>query len=136
MASRTRYPGNDWRRARVSPHFRLGEFIRDQDHAPSRAVFEDVRRFAHSHLEPLRKRFGPATIISGHRTVAHNEQVGGAPHSFHVWERHPGVIAVDVIFKRGTAAQWYATASDKLHGGVGKYTTHLHVDNRPFQARW
>lgn len=135
--SRAAYPGNDWRRYKVSTHFRLGEFINDQQEAPSRLRMETVRTFARTVLEPLRKLYGPAYIVSGHRTVAHNEAVGGARNSWHVWEKHPGEIAVDVVFARGRPEQWFESASRMFsQGGVGKYSTHLHVDNRRVRARW
>lgn len=137
MAS-SRYPPTRgrWQDYKVSSHFTLGEFIRDDDLVPSAARMRMVRTFARKYLEPLRRVYGAGYIVSGHRTPVRNREVGGAQHSWHVWEWHPGEMAVDVVFERGTPREWYATA-DQLHpGGLGVYTTHIHIDNRSYRARW
>jgi uncharacterized protein YcbK (DUF882 family) len=134
--NRQAYPGESWRRYRVTPHFRMGEFANDQVAAPTHATMLACRQLALGTLEPLRKRFGACTIISGHRSPAHNAQVGGAARSWHVWEWHPGEIGVDVVFRRGTPAQWADAAAHTEAGGIGRYSGHLHVDSRQARTVW
>lgn len=125
------YHRSHWRAYQVSPHFRLGEFIRDTREPPSTATVDMVADFATDILEPLRGRYGACIIVSGHRTPARNRQVGGAPRSWHVWEWHPGEMAVDVTFRRSTPVVWAHAAMDGLAGGIGTYRSHLHLDSGP-----
>ena len=41
-------------------------------------------------LEPMRKKYGRVTIVSGYRTRSHNRRVGGASNSFHLYAMHDG----------------------------------------------
>lgn len=86
-------------------------------------------------LDPLRATFGPCTVHSGKRSPQHNADVGGAPESRHVYSRRPLEAAGDVSFARGSPAQWAGAARVLARrygrGGVGKYTTHVHVDVGP-----
>src|SRR4051794_26311569 len=96
------------RSARPSTHFRWSEFrCHDGTPAPGFA-HDDLRRLCRRYLEPLRRRYGPVWIISGYRTPEHNERVGGAPQSYHVYrEARPGTAA-DVTAARGSPADWFA----------------------------
>lgn len=134
--NRQRYPGADWRGYRLTPHFMLGELVRDQVEPPAEVVMVMCRRFCLRILEPLRHRFGRCVVISGHRTPARNRQVGGAPNSWHVWEWHVPELAVDVAFQRGTPSLWGAAAGHTPAGGIGVYARHLHVDSRKQRTRW
>lgn len=134
--NRRSYPGDDWRSYMVTPHFRLGEFIRDQAEAPPKRVMLMCRAFSIRVLEPLRGLYGPGVIVSGHRTPAHNAHVGGAVMSWHVWEWHPGELAVDVVFRRGNPHLWSQAAEETTAGGIGIYRTHIHLDSRPDRVRW
>src|SRR4051794_22518974 len=128
---RRAYRTEDWQHYRVSAHFRLGEFIRDQTEAPPRATVDMVAHFAERVLEPLRQKFGRCIIVSGHRSPIRNREVGGAPHSWHVWEWHPGEMGVDVIFARATPPIWAEEASQGHAGGIGTYRSHVHLDSGP-----
>lgn len=129
--TRKKYRTEDWQHYRVSPHFRLGEFIRDQSEAPSAKTVDMVADFATRILEPLRLRYGRCVIVSGHRSPVRNREVGGAPHSWHVWEWHPGEMAVDVTFARATPPLWAERAALGHAGGIGTYRSHVHLDNGP-----
>jgi zinc D-Ala-D-Ala carboxypeptidase len=100
---------------------------------PSRMA---VTALCEAYLDPLRKRFGVTRIVSGCRSPGHNRAVGGAPNSMHMYGAHPGVAAADVVCARGRPADWYAFLEELRPGGLGLYTGHVHVDNRPGRARW
>ena len=126
----------------ITPHFRLAEFNCHDGTPVPIAAHAALKELCELYLEPLRSRFGACTVISGYRHKAYNRRIGGAPRSQHVYELHPGSVAADVRFARGTPQEWY-DAADKLalaigHGGVGKYldSAFIHVDSRPGQARW
>lgn len=125
------------RRTRLSPNFKLSEF--DQ-HAPHVAVptymYRPLQKLCTELLEPLRKRYGPVHILSGYRTRAHNDDVGGARHSFHLYADRRTAPAADIVCERGTPAEWFHFLDDRGAGGLGIYTTHVHVDQRVARARW
>jgi uncharacterized protein YcbK (DUF882 family) len=94
-------------------------------------------------LEPMRKKYGRCTVHSGYRTRAHNARVGGEPNSFHIYTMHDGNDqAVDVSFARGNASDWHRTAnwlrSRKRNGrgGLGRYSSFVHIDLRDYKADW
>jgi hypothetical protein len=73
--------------ARPSTHFRWSEFrCHDGTSAPGHS-HPDLRELCVRYLEPLRRRYGVVWIISGYRTPEHNERVGGAPSSYHVYRK-------------------------------------------------
>ena len=126
----------------LSPHFHVDEF-RCKDRRRTRvppAALPALRRLCRQVLEPLRAKFGPAVVLSGYRTRAHNRAVSGATQSQHIYDDTPGSVAADVTFRRGTPKQWAAEANRILgrSGGVGRYDVEdfVHVDNRAEKARW
>jgi hypothetical protein len=125
---------------RLTPHFRLSEFhCNDPQRTPVPAIgVPPLRRLARDVLEPMRAKFGVCTVWSGFRTDRRNAEVGGAPSSWHQYHRHGGLgVASDVTFARGTPREWANEAERLLpNGGVGRYPTFVHVDNRPTRARW
>jgi uncharacterized protein YcbK (DUF882 family) len=131
--------GHDPERAltyRLSAHFRLSEFrCADGTPAPAHAV-DELELLCRRFLEPLRAAHGVVTVLSGYRTPRHNAAVGGAPRSFHVYLRNRRGVAADVRCARGAAADWYRTLQALNPGGLGSYSTHVHVDTRAGHARW
>lgn len=126
-----KYRTEGWQHYKVSTHFTLGEFIRDQREAPAASEVKRIAHFAGTVLEPLRERYGRCLIVSGKRSPTRNREVGGAPRSWHVWEFHEGGLAVDVVFARATPPIWAEAASKGRAGGIGTYRAHLHLDNGP-----
>ena len=122
---------------KLSAHFDLSEFHSKDGQEVPQAAYGELRDLCRRFLEPLRRRFGPTTILSGYRSPRHNEAVGGAPRSFHRYDivGRQGVAA-DVHCARGTAAQWSAFLEEKSPGGLGKYPGFVHVDTRFGRARW
>lgn len=111
----------------LSPHFSRHEF-RSRDGAPLPDLEVVLQLVAH--LEVLRCLAGhkPLVIVSGHRSRAHNESVGGAPMS-----RHVVGDAADLELGAVTVSQAVAAGFT----GIGtKRGLPTHVDLRPDRARW
>ena len=121
----------------LSPNFRLSEFnCKDGTVVPAKAVPALVRLSA-AVLEPLRRQFGRCTVMSGYRHSAYNRRIGGARFSQHIYDLGPESVAADLIFARGSPREWYFLADQLLaRGGVGRYPSFVHVDNREQRARW
>ena len=113
---------------KISPHFKLSEF-------ESRDTKEvKIKKELIDKLEILRDRLEgkPLYINSGYRTPEHNKAVGGAPAS-----KHMKGIAADVRKVDGYSIDEMAEiAEDVGFTGIGKYHTLIHVDVRPYDARW
>lgn len=76
----------------LSPHFRLGEFVRSAtavdlriDNRPPAIAVEALRLLCEEVLEPLRRRFGCIRITSGYRCETLNRAVGGVANSQHLF---------------------------------------------------
>lgn len=121
----------------LSPHFHTDEFrCRDGTPAP-RACWGMMSMLCTLHLEPLRAEFGTVRVVSGYRTRAWNIQVGGAPHSYHVYNANRHGVAADIRCARGGPQRWAAWLERHTHpGGLGIYGDHIHVDTRASLARW
>lgn len=121
----------------LSPHFAEVEF-RSHDGAPTpQPWLNEMRDLCERHLEPLRRRFGPTHVLSGHRSKRRNEEVGGATRSRHLNLRGRQGAAADLRCERGTPREWYDFLDARGVGGLGLYSWGVHVDNRPGpKARW
>jgi uncharacterized protein YcbK (DUF882 family) len=121
---------------RLTPHFRTEEFdCRDGTPVPIFA-YGQLDELAGQLLEPLRRQWGPVTILSGYRTRQHNAAVGGAPHSFHVYQRGRQGVAADIRCARGRPADWYRFLDGRGAGGLERASDHVHVDTRAKRARF
>ena len=92
-------------------------------------VKENVRRLMYK-LEALRHKAGgrAITISSGFRSIAHNQSVGGASNSMHLYG-----VAADVYVSGLTTRQVYVLAEACGFSGLERYTlsdAHQHVDSR------
>lgn len=123
-------------KVRLSPHFALWEFAHHDGTLPEPNVVPYLVSLCDEVLEPMRARFGVCTITSAARTTSRNALVGGAPKSRHLWHLYPTTPAVDVAFRRGTPEQWTALAMQLRVGGIGTYSSHVHLDRRRGLARW
>lgn len=125
---------------RLSENFVLAEFHCCRGHCagahvPGPAV-PHLRRLVTQVLQPMRNKFGAATVTSGYRNAAHNGHVGGESNSRHRHDRFPRQPAADVTFASGTVDQWAAEARRRLgrsEGGIGRYPSQrfVHVDLGP-----
>lgn len=85
-------------------------------------------------LQKIRTHFGKAvTITSAFRTAKHNKSVGGAAYSQHLYGTAAD-IKVKGIKPKDVAA--YAETLLPNTGGIGIYSTFVHVDVRAKKARW
>ena len=87
-------------------------------------------------LEKLRILAGrPIRVTSGYRCPEHNKAIGGAASSQHCLG-----TAADIAIGGLSIEQMYVLASqveEFSQGGIAMYDDgHLHVDVRPWRARW
>lgn len=85
-------------------------------------------------LQKIRDHFKkPVTINSGYRTVTKNKAVGGATYSQHLYG-----MAADITVK-GVSPKVVAAYAESLlpgTGGIGIYSSFVHVDTRKVKSRW
>jgi len=85
-------------------------------------------------LQNLITRFPIIHISSGYRCDKHNTDVGGKLGSF-----HKKGMAADIISPFGTPEE-VSTEAQKIecfnNGGIGKYSTFVHLDVRGQKSRW
>lgn len=105
---------------RLSPHFRAEELA-----CPCGECDRIVVHWALVELlQRMRWRIGrPLTITSGFRCPSHNEEIGGATASLHVFG-----MAADVQCSGLSPKQLADVADNCGAGGLGLYDRHLHVD--------
>jgi len=85
-------------------------------------------------LDNLRDKYGlPIIINSAYRCPKHNKEVGGAESSWHLQ------FATDIrpdIGNEKDVQQLYKIALAQNWGGIGLYTSWVHLDMRPNITRW
>ena len=72
---------------RLSPHFKLGEFIKLSKYPDNKPTMQDVANMVYGCLmllEPARQVVGPILINSGFRNARVNAVVGGVKNSQHL----------------------------------------------------
>lgn len=127
----------DAKRDSLSPNFNVSEFdCHNGQEVPEKSI-PALKILARGVLEPLRKKYGEATVNSGYRPRGYNKSIGGAPASHHIYELYNyDAPAADVRFAKGTPAQWAASARALRKGGVGQYdrANFVHVDLGPVRS--
>lgn len=135
--------GDSSTRHRLSEHFVIEEFdCHDGTQCGSRE-HNGLEYLCKTFLEPLRDKYGSVHINSGFRTRSYNASVGGASGSFHIYTDHDGDDqAADISCDRGTPSQWHSTLNwirqnkRNGNGGLGLYSTFVHVDLRDYPSDW
>ena len=122
--------------ARLSRHFRWGEFWESPERPPPADTWPAYIRLVTTLLQPLRNAHGPVIVTSGFRSVQRNAAVGGAPQSRHVPTSEPGVVAADIYSPTAAPHELARTLEQLGAGGLGVYRAHVHVDTRRQRARW
>ena len=122
--------------ANLTVNFKLSEFASRGTPVPQK-YRANVKKLAQN-LQVLRNKLGaPITVISGYRTLSHNQKVNGASKSQHLLAK-----AADIQVKGYTPTQVYCAIENlirqgkMLQGGLGIYRTFVHYDIRGFKARW
>ena len=113
---------------KISSHFKLSEF----ESPDTKEVM--ISKELIDKLEILRYKLEgkPLIINSGYRTPEYNDKVGGAQKS-----KHMEGIAVDIQKVEGYTIDEMAEIAEEVgFTGIGKYSWGIHVDCRPYPARW
>jgi hypothetical protein len=97
---------------------------------PPKAMLKNMERLARA-ADEIRREFGqPIRILSAYRSPAYNKAVGGASQSHHMRFQ-----ALDLAPMRGSVAQLRAACvkvrkAGGFTGGIGRYSSFIHIDNR------
>ena len=114
---------------KLSTNFRVKEFACTDGSDP---IFIDSDLV--TILQKIRTHFGKSvTITSAYRTPGKNKAVGGTTYSQHLYGRAADIKVSGVSPKK--VAQ-YAETLLKNKGGIGTYSTFVHIDVRSTKARW
>ena len=85
-------------------------------------------------LQKIRDYFGkPVIITSAYRNDAYNKKVGGADYSQHKYGKAADFFIIGVSPE--TIAAYVETIMPNM-GGIGIYSSFVHVDVRADRARW
>lgn len=115
-------------------YFEAQNFAREEFACKCGCGFDTIDYGLVALLEDIRGHFGrPVLITSGCRCEAHNRAVDGSSGSQHLRGR-----AADIVVKgiEPAAVAAYADHVMEGMGGVGTYSTWVHVDTRGGRARW
>lgn len=130
-------------RKRLSKHFTVEEFDCRNGARVQKRDYNGLEYLCKTYLEPLRKKYGRVRINSGYRTTAYNRSIGGATGSYHVYTSHDGNDqAADIRCAKGSPRDWHRTLaairSKKRggKGGLGLYSSFVHVDLRDYKSDW
>ena len=119
---------------RLSPHFKLGEFINLSKYADNKPTMQDVVNMTygcHMLLEPARKVVGPILINSGFRNPRVNALVGGVSNSQHLLGQAADIRPKDPQqFQRLVDFLRTCPYTDQLLTGPGW----LHISWTPFSS--
>ena len=114
---------------KASTNFRVKEFACTDGSDP---IFIDSELI--TILQKIRNHFGKAvTITSAYRTPGKNKAVGGQTYSQHLYGRAADIKVKGVTPKKVAA---YAETLLKNKGGIGTYSSFVHIDVRSTKARW
>lgn len=130
---------------KLTANFSVGEFNSKDGVPVPLALLPNLTRLTRE-LQKIRNRTGSRiTIMSGFRSQAHNESVGGAEKSFHVLAMAADIKAPDYMGGDEKALHQLILAmirsGELKNGGVGLYVRSggagwVHYDIRNSPARW
>jgi len=91
-----------------------------------------IDEYALDCLQALRTEIGkPIQINSAFRSVAYNRRIGGSK-----WSMHKLAIAFDINLHGHDRKDLTEAAIANGFNGIGQYRTFIHIDTRPWIARW
>lgn len=114
---------------KLATNFTVSEFACNDGSSPVFVAPELV-----TILQKIRTNFGKAvTITSAYRTPDYNSKVGGVSNSQHLLG-----IAADIVVSGVTPATVAAYVETLIPntGGIGIYSSFVHVDVRETKSRW
>ena len=120
----------------ASKHFAYSEFDCNDGTRIPEASKPALRHLCANYLEPLRAKYGSVHINSGYRHRAYNAAIGGATYSQHIYDDGPDDVAADHTCSGASPGTVYAFLDALGPGGLGRYSSFTHVDNRPGRSRW
>lgn len=87
-------------------------------------------------VQALRDLAGrPLHINSGFRCPKHNAAIGGVKNSYHML-----AMAADIAVPEGMTPEAFAALAEQVplfhNGGIGTYSSWIHVDIRKEKTRW
>jgi uncharacterized protein YcbK (DUF882 family) len=116
---------------RLSPHFKLDEFIKAEKYPDNKPTLQDVVNMAYGCLmllEPARIEVGPIIVNSGFRNSRVNRLVGGVKNSQHLCGQAADIRPKDhAQFQRLVAFLKASPYTDQLLTG----STWLHISWNP-----
>ena len=123
---------NEFDGIRLSPHFRLSEFLnlnKYSENIPTMQVVANLTYGCNQLLEPARLMVGPIIVNSGFRCEAVNRQVGGVRNSQHLIGQAADIRPKDPTQFQSLVDFLKANAlTDQLLTG----STWLHISWNPF----
>lgn len=123
--------------SKLTRSFAWGEFWQDDGAVePPLWTVEHYRHLCRTLLQPARDALGPIVVVSGYRSKRYNAAVGGASASRHVPDSERGAVAADVYCPGRSPRELHQVLDQLGAGGLGLYSTHVHVDTRRTPARW
>lgn len=122
----------------ITEHFRYNEpGIRCS--CCNRLIIDDLFYRHMNKIETMRQELGfPLIINSGYRCPAHNEAEGGSKNSMHMkfaTDIRPE-LENDISLYNSKLQSIRLKAEDLRFGGMGEYTTFVHLDCRDKKTRW
>lgn len=113
----------------LSANFKVKEFA-CKDGSDSVLISTDLVNL----LQTIRNHFGkPVTINSAYRNAAYNQKIGGASGSQHVKGTAADIVVSGIA---PLIVAKYAQSLMPSTGGIGLYSTFIHVDVRTNKSRW
>jgi N-acetylmuramoyl-L-alanine amidase len=114
-----------------------GEACAGKNRPPGENLWTNIGNTARM-LDEIRHRLNAkCTILSAYRSPAYNSCVGGENASLHMKYN-----AIDFRCVSGTPSQWHTVATAArasaahFKGGIGKYSSFIHIDTRGHNANW
>lgn len=125
-------------KGQLTKHFHLSEFDCNDGTKVPDYMEDHLREWCKRYGEPMRATYGPVAVSSGYRHARYNASIGGASQSYHVYELRKSQPAADCVFGKGSPSQWAGSARSLRgsSGGVGQYSTFVHMDTRTWISDW